>query len=370
MTTTSSALAAAITANAVQLAPAGLAGALASDALTSAMAGKGVAFTMLELMTAPKLQAGMLVAVLALGISLLFCVQHGLRATLLRENSDLRRRLAQLERGSGTRAEPAIELEEWQRLRSAQAEVLRLRGELGLLLRRQHVPWFPTNQVAKTGDKPAPTNYISGFQRLQARGRAQLAEGQTLAIGGWPAHPGYRLLFLAIPRISDENPDQVALDVWSIEAGEKLLGRCGLTGLLATTGVQGTQAVISEDQKTRFLKTINDSVAQRVRGEEPNGDDLGSFSCDWPPEVTSNGVPKSVWSTFLSYHDSWIGVENPENHALNEPWLAERPVSSEKYDLGPYLGAPIVLTPSIMSDNRSIDLTMQAMMFWYPTNKP
>ena len=347
LATTSSALASALSANAVHVAPTGLGASLTTAALTGKAAGTGTILAIMRLMSVTKLQAGVLGALLALGLCLVFYFQHGVRATLLGENAYLRQKLAQLEQQGEPPTGLVIGPGEWQRLRGAQAEVLRLRGEVALLTRQEHRPWFPTNQVSESGGKETPKTYISGFERLQFRGRAQLAEGQTLAFGGWAADPGYRLLFLATPKIAGENPEQVFIDVVNIEAPEALLNRFGMGKLSAPAGVQGRQAVISGEQKSGFWAGLDQ-------------DGGGSYRYGLSPLITSNGVPLSVRSLVVD-HGALSVVGGPEEKlALNEPYILGY------YDLGAYLGPPLIMVPTIMGDKRSIDLTVDAAMFWRP----
>ena len=331
----------------MHVAPAGLAASLATAALSGTAAGTGTTLTIMKLMSLTKLQAGILAALLALGLCLLFHFQHGLRVTLLGQNAYLRQKLAQLEQQSEPPTGLVIAPEEWQRLRSAQAEVLRLRGEVALLTRQEHRPWFPTNQVGESGGKESPKTYISGFERLQFQGRTELAEGQTLAFGGWPADPGYRLLFLATPKIAGENPEQVSIDVVNIEAPEALLNRFGMGALSAPAGLQGRQAVVSGEQKSGFWAGLDQDGGRCYR--------YGLW-----PSITSNGVPLSVRS-LVNDHGTLSVVGGPEEKlALNEPYILG------EYDLGPYLGPPLIMVPTVLGDKRSIDLTVDAAMFWHP----
>jgi RNA polymerase sigma factor (sigma-70 family) len=91
--TTTTALASAISANAIQLAPAGLATTLATSSL--AAVGTGTTFTFLKLMTATQFKFGVGVIVIA-GAATALMVQHQTQVRLLEENQFLQQQMTQL----------------------------------------------------------------------------------------------------------------------------------------------------------------------------------------------------------------------------------------------------------------------------------
>ena len=253
--------------------------------------------------------------------------------------------------------------EEQERLRAAQQEMLRLRGEVTLLSRQKLRPWIPTNRVENAEAQPNVQTNISGFERLETTARAQLAQRQTLAIGGWPIHAGYRLLLLATPTIVGDSLDQVDSDVYAIEAPETFLNRYGMGALVLTEGAPAAQAVISEEQRAGFQAALKE-LFRSQRDAAPNAEGL-SHSYEFPPLVTSNGVPISIRSPLIIHRGHWtIGGPGPGEPAPGAPYLAGR------FDLGPYTGAPIILAPTIMANNGSIDLSVDAIFFWHPASEP
>ena len=94
VTTTAAVLTTVISANAVQIAPAGLAAALTSASLAGAAAGTG-AFTLLKLMTMTNLKIGLSTIVVA-GAATTLVIQHQAQAKLREENESLRQRVEQL----------------------------------------------------------------------------------------------------------------------------------------------------------------------------------------------------------------------------------------------------------------------------------
>jgi RNA polymerase sigma factor (sigma-70 family) len=145
--TTASALGAAISANAVQLAPAGLAASLTTASLTAAGTGT---FTLLKIMTATKLQLTLGTLVVA-GAATALVAQHQTQNKLAGENQALREQLAQLQadnmslsnRVAGPGSTSSLSDDEHN-------ELLKLRGEVGVL-RRQ------ANEVQAAGDQKVHT---------------------------------------------------------------------------------------------------------------------------------------------------------------------------------------------------------------------
>lgn len=138
--TATAALTAAICANAVQTAPAGLAATLTTASLAGA--GTGTALTLLKFMTAIKLQLGISALVVA-GATTALVVQHHAQTKLCGQNESFREQIGQLVAeneslsnrlaAAGDRPSPSGE---------QLNELLRLRGEVGTL-RRQ------TNELGK-----------------------------------------------------------------------------------------------------------------------------------------------------------------------------------------------------------------------------
>lgn len=129
---TAGALAAVLSANAVQVAPVGLATTLTTAALAGTAVGAGATFTFVKLMTMTKIQSAIVGAVVIAGVATPLVIQQ--QAKLREENESLRKQTEQLapiqtdnERLSNLLAETAGS----QKLASNQlSELLRLRGEV------------------------------------------------------------------------------------------------------------------------------------------------------------------------------------------------------------------------------------------------
>jgi len=129
--TTVAALSAVISANAVQIAPAGLAATLTTASL--AAAGSGTALTLLKIMTATKLKLGLSALVVA-GAATAVVVQHQTQTRLRTENESLRQQLAQLQNDNGNLSNRLAAAGEARSLTEEQmTELLKLRGEVGVL---------------------------------------------------------------------------------------------------------------------------------------------------------------------------------------------------------------------------------------------
>ena len=126
--TTAAALASVISANAVQIAPAGLAATLTNTSL--AAAGTGTTLTFLKIMTMTKLKLG-LGALVAASMTTALVVQHRTQANLRGENQSLRQQLNQLQSDNENLSKQVAAAGHSQSLSDEQLnELLRLRAEV------------------------------------------------------------------------------------------------------------------------------------------------------------------------------------------------------------------------------------------------
>jgi RNA polymerase sigma factor (sigma-70 family) len=129
--TTAATLASVISANAVQLAPAGLAATLTGASL--AAAGTGTSLTLLKLMTATQLKLGISVLVVA-GATTALVVQHQTQEKLRAENDSLTQQIAQLKTDNENLSNRLAAAGNSQSLSDEQLnELLQLHGEVGML---------------------------------------------------------------------------------------------------------------------------------------------------------------------------------------------------------------------------------------------
>lgn len=139
--TTSASLAAALSANAVQGAPAGLAAAVTAGAVTgTAAAGAGTTFTFLKVMTMSKTQIGVIGAVIAGGIAAPVIMEYRSQAELHEARAALRAQTEQLAAQAAESARLSNLLAQASEAQQPNAngggELLRLRGEIGSLRRQ------------------------------------------------------------------------------------------------------------------------------------------------------------------------------------------------------------------------------------------
>jgi RNA polymerase sigma factor (sigma-70 family) len=130
---TAGALASAISANAVQVAPAGLAATLTMTSI--ATVGTGT-FTLLKIMTATKLKLGFS-ALLVASAATALVVQHQTQNTLRDENQSLQQQIAQLKTDNANFSNQLANAGDSKKLSDDQFnELLKLRGEVGVLRRQ------------------------------------------------------------------------------------------------------------------------------------------------------------------------------------------------------------------------------------------
>ncbi|MGO8699755.1 MAG: RNA polymerase sigma factor [Limisphaerales bacterium] len=171
LTTTSAALSAAIAANAVQPAPAGLAAVWAGVSLAGATAKAGATLTLLKIMSMTKLQFGLSAIVIG-SLAVTVAVQQQTQRKAREESLALHQQIASLtaeNQALANRPAPARSLADDQ-LR----ELMRLRGEVGMLREKTNVvshlrlenPGLQTN--AQT-ERKRVVEEIGRFQALSAK---------------------------------------------------------------------------------------------------------------------------------------------------------------------------------------------------------
>ena len=175
VTTTALALSTAVSANAVSVAPAGLAASIAGTALAGAAIG-GPTLPLLKVMGVTKLKVGVIGAIVVAGVATPLVFQHLTKVKLAEQNRSLQQQIQNLgeiktdnERLSNALAEarsanPASPEDQFR-------EILRLRGEVGLLRRRNAELALLTNQQGRaeqTFDQSHPSLFalrmVTDFQ--------------------------------------------------------------------------------------------------------------------------------------------------------------------------------------------------------------
>lgn len=170
-----STLAAVISANAVQLAPANLAAALATASI--ATAGTGT-FTLLKIMTATQLKLGV-GALLVAGAAAALVLQHQAREKLRNENESLRQQIAQLKSDAGSLSNRLAAAGDSQKLSARQLdELLKLRGDVGQLRNQLSAAQAAARIAAGQAQRPSVEDPAAQQQKMRMR---KMANAKTLA---------------------------------------------------------------------------------------------------------------------------------------------------------------------------------------------
>jgi RNA polymerase sigma factor (sigma-70 family) len=152
-------LATVLSANAVQIAPAGIAASLTSASLVGVAAGTGTTLTVLKIMSITKLQASLITAVVLAGVATPLVIRH--QNKLRDENEALRQRVEELSalRGENDRLSNLLAQvnSSTSPTKEQLAELLKLRGEVGSLRRQTNdlVKLKMDNQQLKTAPDSA-----------------------------------------------------------------------------------------------------------------------------------------------------------------------------------------------------------------------
>jgi RNA polymerase sigma factor (sigma-70 family) len=188
-------LASVISANAVQIAPAGLAATLTSTSLAGVGTGT---LTLLKLMTLTKLKLGLSALVVA-GATIALVVQHQTQEKLHAENGSLHRQIEQLKTNNENLSNRLAAASDSRSLSDEQLnELLKLRGEVGQL---KQTAKALSNQGARTSNRygllseqmppvessgvPETAKAYARLVRKQATGQLTPAEELNLA-KAWP----------------------------------------------------------------------------------------------------------------------------------------------------------------------------------------
>ncbi len=345
-------LATALAADVTTAAPAGLAASLAGTALTNAAVGGGVSLTLIKLLTMMKMRAAITGALGFAAVVAFLSAQHRAQTNLAlrQENQALRDQLQQVQHPM---PEPATASVPTGPLRDAQREVLRLRGEVGRLLRELEAVSARTNGPVLADEDNAVTNVISGFTQLQAAVHSQLARGESLLTGGWPGEPGARVFLLAMPQITGENPDRVVVQFATLEIPETLLPDFGFDGVQAEGSSSGVSRVLPAGHAERIRQWFLDSSG-----------DTRPAHARWIGEPylnSTNGQPASSTAVMASWGNTgFLGAIDDGKYGENLKLRG----SDADIDLGPYNGPAFTATPVILPDRNTIDLAVQATVFW------
>ena len=208
--TTATALASVISANAVQLAPAGLAATLTTSSIVSAGAGT---FTIWKIMTMTKLNFGISALVVA-GAATALVVQHQDQQHMRAENGLLRQQMAQLETDSEAFSNKLAGASNAKKLTDDQLnELLKLRGEVGMLRKR-------VSDLNKTQQAAGQMLASTQSNMAQARAKAEFKANEIHGVNN------VKQICLAFRIVASDNNGQYPTNM-----SEEVLNAMGSTNL-------------------------------------------------------------------------------------------------------------------------------------------
>jgi RNA polymerase sigma factor (sigma-70 family) len=211
---TTSALAAAISANAVQIAPVGLVTTLTTASIASAGTGT---FTLLKIMTMAKLKLGISALVVA-GAATAFVVQHQSQTKLRDQSESLRQQITQLETNNEGLSNRLAAIGDSKSLSGEQFnELLKLRGEVGVL--RQ--------QIGKLGQLRDENQQLR-VQNASKNQGVQISEGDYFRLHSRDVIDNAKLIELAMLLHANDHDGFYPTNLNQLVGGP--LGSSNLTG--------------------------------------------------------------------------------------------------------------------------------------------
>src|ERR1017187_3174377 len=171
ITTTATVLSTAISVNAVQVAPAGLAATLSGASLASA-AGTGTTLTFLKAITMTKFQAGIISAIVVASVLTPLVIEHQARVRLHEENQSLHQQVAQLEADNKHLSSRIIQVKSALAPRLP-APPMQVTNPPSALATEE---LQPTNRIAQLIDKPSKltAEQVESYLKANRRNAASL----------------------------------------------------------------------------------------------------------------------------------------------------------------------------------------------------
>ena len=291
VTTSVSALSLAMIAKGIQSAPASLAGTIAASSLAAGGAAvTGItALHIIRTITMSQFKTAVLAVVAVAGITTAL-IQHGAVEKLGAENRNLlqqSQKLAQLQADNERLSNLVAQAQRPTLSREQTAELLRLRGQVGLLrddLRKALAASHSTaaNQNPIPAQSQGPDDPAQPFTAALT---ARVGDKQTLVTGGWSTTPGMRTFILMTPNIQpavgvhtevatdgskfDISNAKIAFNTDTIEVPDTMLPQLGLDQFQANgrdSSVQNVLAPADAETLLNALKTPPDGVVV-IHGE-------------------------------------------------------------------------------------------------------
>lgn len=231
-------------AHAVSAAPVGLAATITSAALSAASVA-GTSAGIAKMLFMKKLALGLLGTASVAGITASLVTAHQLDQSR-QENARLHGEIQQLQsaRAQSTNVE-TVSPEELERLRKQESELLRLRGEVGLL----------RDQVKKAGSAASGASDVEHVRATKAE--MTIGVTDTVVTGGMETHPGEHTCSFITPHAENEEASRVTFQGTIVEAPDTVWKEIGIDPK-NTENVLGTQ--IAET----MLKTLQENPGVQI----------------------------------------------------------------------------------------------------------
>jgi RNA polymerase sigma factor (sigma-70 family) len=297
VTTSVSALSLAMAAKGIQSAPASLAGTIAASSLAAGGVGAtGIAsLHIIRTITMSQFKTAILAVVAVAGITTAL-IQHRSFEKLRAENRNLLQQTQKLAELQAENDRLSKLLAQAQRPSKPTAELLRLRGQVGLL-RDDLQKALAASRATGAVQNPIPAKNeapVDASQPFTAALTARLGDKQTLVTGGWSTAPGMHTFILMTPNIdpADGVSTQVATDgskfdipnakiaisTCTVEVPDAMLNQFGLDQFQADGNDSSVQSILATADAERLLttlKTPSDGVTV-VHGEITTADGITS----------------------------------------------------------------------------------------------
>ena len=201
-----------------------------------------------------KLQKTLITATIVVaGVATPLFIQHQAQVKLREENQSLRQEVEQLAQLQGENQRLSNLVVQANSSQFPSNELLRLRGEVGLLRRQNAELAAQKSSVGQsdTVSKPTTKTPPAETEPFRSQVHTPVDFGQTLITGGWSTAPGQRMLVFVKPEAGHTaaGAQTITLRSTGIEIPESLLGAHGLTTLAseARQTVQHGQLSASAD---------------------------------------------------------------------------------------------------------------------------
>ncbi|HEX3720266.1 MAG TPA: sigma-70 family RNA polymerase sigma factor [Verrucomicrobiae bacterium] len=335
VTTSVSALSLAMAAKGIQSAPASLAGTIAASSLAAGGTAAGIsALHIIRTITMSQLKTAVLAVVAVAGITTAL-IQHRSFEKLRAENRSLLQQSQKLAELQAENDRLSKLLAQAQRPVEPPTELLRLRGQVGLL--RDDLQKALAASRAAVSENAIPTKNeapVDPSQPFTAVLTARLGDKQTLVTGGWSTAPGMHTFILMTPNIdaADGVSTQVATDGSKFDIPNAKIA-------ISTCTVEVPNAMLNQFGLDQFQADGNDSSVQSILAAADAQTLLSALKT--PPDgvVVSHGEITTADGISATMSVSGTEASSPNG----------QPVSGE-YTIG--------LTPNLTADQAAMDLAI------------